>query len=377
MQHLAEELSRTRPVLFVEPGVRPTARTTGRLPGACRFPGATWSKLTDTLTVFDPGWVLPGTLDLRAIHRMSVWRAWKSLRPFVAADQDGGFDAIVGWPPSVELAARLAPHRLIYDCLDLFPAFFRGRRRRAIERFEEALEAAASAITVTSAVLEHRWRARHPRVVRIPNGVDAAHFAATPATSATPTLPTLPGVPEALAQYPRPRIGYVGTIGEWLDAEALAEVARRQAGGSLLLIGPTERSGIGVVPRASNVHLLGAQPYASLPRMMAALDVLLIPFRVNELTRAVDPVKLYEYCAAGKPIAATPIDEVVAHGGVCHVGAGIDLADAVAAALAEIRAPDPTRSAARRRLAETSSWRCRAQAFVELLDDLPMRARSR
>jgi hypothetical protein len=102
------------------------------------------------------------------------------------------------------------------------------------------------------------------------------------------------------------------------------------------------------------------------------MDVLLIPFRVTELTRAVNPIKLYEYCAAGKPIVATPLDEVVAAGDVAHIGGGADgFARAVDTALGEVAAPDPGRAAAREALARASTWEVRVHALAELLDSDP------
>ena len=71
--------------------------------------------------------------------------------------------------------------------------------------------------------------------------------------------------------------------------------------------------------RLPNVHFLGAQEYKSLPAHVAHFDVCTIPFRVNALTRAVDPVKLYEYLAAGKPVVSTRLPEVEARQSLCYV----------------------------------------------------------
>jgi UDP-galactopyranose mutase len=214
-------------------------------------------------------------------------------------------------------------------------------------------------VVVTSRDLERRWSARHPRVVRIPNGVDLDVFdpGARPAA-----------VPADLAALPRPRLGYVGTLGPWVDLPVLEHVARQRPDCSIVLIGPLERG----VPRPDgprNLVWLGERPYASLPAYLAGLDVLLIPFRLTELTRAVNPIKLYEYCATGKPIVATPIDEVVAEAGVCHVGAGpAAFLGAVDHALGEAARPDPERAGARRAVALASGWDRRVAAVAALLD---------
>ena len=64
----------------------------------------------------------------------------------------------------------------------------------------------------------------------------------------------------------------------------------------------------GCVP-CPNVHLLGRKPYADLPAYCAAFDVAILPFKQNEFTRYINPIKLREYLAAGLPVVSTPIPE--------------------------------------------------------------------
>src|SRR5205823_14725005 len=113
----------------------------------------------------------------------------------------------------------------------------------------------------------------------------------------------------------------------------------------------------------------GERPCRDSPAFLAALADLLVPGRLSELTQAVNPIKLYEYCASGKPIAATPIEEVAATGELCHLGQGPGgFLAAAEAALAEATRPDPLRAAARQELARASSWDRRVAAFSALID---------
>jgi glycosyltransferase involved in cell wall biosynthesis len=59
-----------------------------------------------------------------------------------------------------------------------------------------------------------------------------------------------------------------------------------------------------------NIRLLGQRPYADLPAYAAAFDVALVPFVRNELTAAVNPIKLREYLCAGLPVVATALPEI-------------------------------------------------------------------
>jgi glycosyltransferase involved in cell wall biosynthesis len=68
---------------------------------------------------------------------------------------------------------------------------------------------------------------------------------------------------------------------------------------------------IQVLSRLENVHFLGFRPYETIPQYLHFFTAGIIPFQKNELTSAVNPVKLYEYSAAGIPTVATNFSEDV------------------------------------------------------------------
>jgi glycosyltransferase involved in cell wall biosynthesis len=316
-------------------------------------------RAAENLLVYSPPATLPGNLHVRALNSLVHGLAWRGLRRAVPPVDAAPVDVVTAWPPSFELARRVRHRRIVYDCLDLFPAFETGLRHRLLASIEDDLARAAFAVVVTSRDLERRWSRRHPRVVRIPNGVDLALFGR--AASALE-------VAHDIAALPRPRLGYIGTVGPWVDLPLLEHVARHRPGCSIVMIGPAE-PGVRAHGGPANLRLLGERPYASVPAYLAGMDVLLIPFRMTDLTRAVNPIKLYEYCATGKPIAATPIEEVAAEGAVCHLGAGEDaFLKAVDEAVLEAEHPDPVRADARQRLALASGWDARVEAYAGVLD---------
>jgi glycosyltransferase involved in cell wall biosynthesis len=63
--------------------------------------------------------------------------------------------------------------------------------------------------------------------------------------------------------------------------------------------------------RLPYAHVLGELPYDEVPGAMAGLDVALIPFRAGDpFTVGINPNKLYQYWAAGRPIVASPIADL-------------------------------------------------------------------
>jgi glycosyltransferase involved in cell wall biosynthesis len=57
--------------------------------------------------------------------------------------------------------------------------------------------------------------------------------------------------------------------------------------------------------------LLGRRDYRDLPAYCARFDAALLPFRINPMTRSINPIKLREYLAAGLPVVSTPLPEVI------------------------------------------------------------------
>ena len=66
------------------------------------------------------------------------------------------------------------------------------------------------------------------------------------------------------------------------------------------------RTDVSVLERLPNVHLLGSRPYGALPEVLRGADAALVPYAINDLTRSVFPMKVYEYLAAGLPVVTHP-----------------------------------------------------------------------
>ena len=135
----------------------------------------------------------------------------------------------------------------------------------------------------------------------VPHGVDYEHFSRA--------LSGGLAVPADIADIPHPRLGFFGLIRDWVDLDLLAKVARRRPDWHIVLLGD---STIDLTPYRglANMHFLGRKPYDQLPAYCQQLDVGLIPFKINDLTLAVNPIKLREYLAAGLPVVSTPLPEV-------------------------------------------------------------------
>lgn len=112
----------------------------------------------------------------------------------------------------------------------------------------------------------------------------------------------------------KPIVGYIGAIYPWLDYQLLQNVCSEMKNVNFVFIGPVHpgvSSGVKALKDLANVYFLGVKPYHMVPAYLYHLDVGIIPFRKNELTAGVNPVKLYEYSASGKPSVVTDFSEDV------------------------------------------------------------------
>lgn len=255
------------------------------------------------------------------------------------------------WTPLVLTLRASRGWRVQYDCMDEWENF--PNIGRDLLNDEETLIREADLVTVTAALLQEKWQTKARHCILVRNGVDFAFFH----EHCRPN--------DFLADMRGPIIGYYGALAEWLDFELISVVARQRPDWSFVMIGDiftTDLAGLDTLP---NVHLLGLRPYSEMPRFLYWFDACLIPFRMYNVTHAVDPVKFYEYMSAGKPVIATPTAELQAYGDYLFFASTPDeTVQAIEAALAQ---NDTAVSRRRRDLAKENDWSLRVDATLSAL----------
>ncbi len=218
-------------------------------------------------------------------------------------------------PPAIHVAQALAPRLLVYDVMDDLAAFADAAPEMRL-RMRRSLDVADVVFTGGRSLHKSAVGVRgHERTHLFASGVECDHYARSRALR---------------RPHPRPVAGYVGVLDERLDLALLAELAAELPDWDLQMVGPTAKIDPADLPTAPNVHYVGMQPYERLPEVMAGFDVALMPFALNEATRAISPTKTLEYLAAGLPVVSSAVPDVVADWGeVVHLAAtGADFAQA-------------------------------------------------
>ncbi len=349
-QLLSRLAARGAQVLYVDPPVT-WLGALRRPPGAA--PGENPRPVSAGIWVQRPRLAHPLGNVFRRVNRRNMGRLAGELRGSLAALGWQDFYLWSWLPGTVDALDALAPQRVIYDCADDHAAFRGLLDPGLVRRLERELAAHADFVFASAGTLAERLgRESGRRVLLVPNGADVDHFARPRP------------LPAALAQVPPPRLGFVGALGEWIDTGLLARVVREHPGASLVLAGPV-LADPGELAGMRGVHFLGPVPYGELPGYVQGFALCLAPFRNTPLTRGVNPIKVYEYLAAGREVVATALPELAPLAGVVHVAPDADaFCRAVGELLAGRGSHDPATLVA---AARANSWEERLGRIIAAL----------
>jgi glycosyltransferase involved in cell wall biosynthesis len=210
-------------------------------------------------------------------------------------------------------------------------------------------------------------RFRSDGVALVENGVDVNHFAVTRCPS------SLRDDLRQIVSSGSPIAGYFGALAHWLDYDLVMAGASALPCWNFVLIGiDYDGSCRALNGGPKNIHVLPPIPYRDLPENAIWFDAALIPFKINEITMATSPLKLFEYMALGLPTISTPIQESLRYKPVIIARDAQAFVDGISTA----RQKRVARSYQRllQDEASTNSWDAKASTIIRLLDQAMLKA---
>jgi len=244
---------------------------------------------------------------------------------------------------------------IIYDCMDDHESF-EASNDEFVTLEKDLVKKSSAVIASSNALLEKMKKYSAKKTILIKNAGDYKHFATTinghrPSTN------------------DKQIIGYYGAIAEWFDEKIIIELAKQLPEVSIMLIGQVSHPTlVQAVSQYKNITLLGEKPYKVLPNYLHMFNVCLIPFIINDLTRATNPVKIYEYFAAGKPVVSTNLPELQEYKNIMYLAQSIqEFVEKVKKALNE-KNKDLIKQ--RQEIAKNNTWEKRGEELNKLFNSL-------
>jgi glycosyltransferase involved in cell wall biosynthesis/cellulose synthase/poly-beta-1,6-N-acetylglucosamine synthase-like glycosyltransferase len=237
---------------------------------------------------------------------------------------------------------------IIYDLLDDWNTQLGGNWYS--EEVETKVIQSSQILLATTPILAERLSPMSPKQVELlPNAVNTLLFNPDRYYERPSDLPE--------AEW---TVIYVGALwGEWLDWNLLIEVAKKYPDASVVVIGDYK----GQCPqKLPNLHFLGLKPQKAIPAYLAYSNVSIIPWKVNKITQATSPLKVYEYLAMGKPIVSPEINPLKGIPGVFLARDQSDFIDLVG----EVRKTILPREFISRFIME-NNWQARVDRLLDLI----------
>jgi len=211
---------------------------------------------------------------------------------------------VIAWyytPMALKFTDHLTFAACVYDCMDELAAF--DFAPTELSALEHELMRRADVMFTGGHTLYQAKKDLHRNCHVFPSAVDVAHFA----RARSPAM----NDPPDQAEIPHPRVGFFGVIDERMNTQLVGELAAARPDLQFVIIGPVVKIDPATLPRAANLHWLGAKDYSVLPEYLSGWDAAFMPFAINQATRFISPTKTPEFLSAGVPVCSTPIRDVV------------------------------------------------------------------
>lgn len=197
-------------------------------------------------------------------------------------------------PMAIGTAQQINTNLFVFDAIDNWLVHPQMKQiHNIISKNYKYVEEHADIIFTVSENLLHIFKKNNNKFW-IPNGVDIEYFSNAIKNERDDKI----------------TIGYVGKIQERVDFNLIKLCLDHFPTTEFIFVGPI-LSQKGKVEKLQseyqNIKFIGDIHYKNLPSIMKKFDIAIIPHKVDSFTLSMNPLKLYEYLAAGKPVVTTKV----------------------------------------------------------------------
>ncbi|UTV26733.1 glycosyltransferase [Photobacterium atrarenae] len=198
-------------------------------------------------------------------------------------------------PSAVDYLDTVQADLVIYYCGDDFSGLA-GVDHQRISTMEQRMAQRADLILCASPALVGKMSQISPqKTYLLRHGVDFHRFAAPQPDPYPPAASPCQG---------RYKIGFYGSLNQWLDQTLLCELAAARPEVDFHLIGRRDCD-TPLLDACRNIKCHPPVPHSQLAQYVQHWDAAILPFVDNAQIRACDPLKLREYLAAGCPVISS------------------------------------------------------------------------
>ncbi len=231
--------------------------------------------------------------DFRFVKKINSYFITKAVKEVLAKHNAVKPILITASPVTDEVIGKLGESCSFYYCVDDYSSM-EGAFKCILPSEKKIIEKTDGVFAVSNVLMESR---RHKSETHFaPQGVNVNHFKKTSLIN------------EKVSSFKKPVVGFFGLITEWIDLDLILACVKKYPDYTFVLIGKTTRD-LSAFLDYKNFVYLGPVDYKVLPSYASVFDVGLIPFEVNPVTVASNPLKLLEYFSLGIPVVTTNLPE--------------------------------------------------------------------
>ncbi|MBC7912745.1 MAG: glycosyltransferase [Pyrinomonadaceae bacterium] len=255
------------------------------------------------------------------------------------------------------IAKYINPIATVYHCVD--PLILPFDRKHGVIS-EQILLQKSDMVVCTSKQLYTEKKETNPNTYFVPNAADISHC--------SKALDEDLQVHESIRNLKKPIIGYFGHVERRFDFDLLKAVVEKHSEKTFVFAGPVSRE---FIPdwffNTPNIILTGRFDYDQLPSILKGFDVALIPFKKDNVSGTIFPLKLFEYLGAGKPVVCTNFNPDLAeftHQTVRYCADSETFSEAITS---ELENDSKERISERIEIANQNTWTKRIDEFANLI----------